>query len=81
LVCTAFNADFDGDQMAVHLPLGPELLTQLLMLASHNILNPANGAPITVPSQDMVLGLYYMTKERLSTRKENFRSRFDFLFS
>jgi len=69
LVCTAFNADFDGDQMAVHLPLGPEavLEAQLLMLASHNILNPANGAPITVPSQDMVLGLYYMTKERKST--------------
>src|SRR6187551_512567 len=68
LVCTAFNADFDGDQMAVHLPLGPEAIleAQLLMLASHNILNPANGAPITVPSQDMVLGLYYMTKERLS---------------
>ncbi|WP_299625757.1 DNA-directed RNA polymerase subunit beta' [uncultured Tenacibaculum sp.] len=69
LVCTAFNADFDGDQMAVHLPLGPEAIleAQLLMLASHNILNPANGAPITVPSQDMVLGLYYMTKERKST--------------
>ena len=64
LVCTAFNADFDGDQMAVHLPLGPEAIleAQLLMLASHNILNPANGSPITVPSQDMVLGLYYMTK-------------------
>ena len=69
LVCTAFNADFDGDQMAVHLPLGQEAIleAQLLMLASHNILNPANGAPITVPSQDMVLGLYYMTKERKST--------------
>nr|WP_317630585.1 DNA-directed RNA polymerase subunit beta' [uncultured Flavobacterium sp.] len=69
LVCTAFNADFDGDQMAVHLPLGPEAIleSQLLMLASHNILNPANGAPITVPSQDMVLGLYYMTKERKNT--------------
>ena len=69
LTCTAFNADFDGDQMAVHLPLGPEAIleAQLLMLASHNILNPANGAPITVPSQDMVLGLYYMTKERKST--------------
>ena len=64
LVCTAFNADFDGDQMAVHLPLGEAavLEAQLLMLASHNILNPANGAPVTVPSQDMVLGLYYMTK-------------------
>ena len=70
LVCTAFNADFDGDQMAVHLPLGPEAIleAQLLMLASHNILNPANGSPITVPSQDMVLGLYYMTKERRSTK-------------
>ncbi|MCM4173181.1 DNA-directed RNA polymerase subunit beta' [Arenibacter sp. TNZ] len=69
LVCTAFNADFDGDQMAVHLPLGPEAILecQLLMLASHNILNPANGSPITVPSQDMVLGLYYMTKERKTT--------------
>ena len=69
LVCTAFNADFDGDQMAVHLPLGPEAIleSQLLMLASHSILNPANGSPITVPSQDMVLGLYYMTKARKST--------------
>ncbi|MGV7107694.1 DNA-directed RNA polymerase subunit beta' [Flavobacterium sp. U410] len=69
LTCTAFNADFDGDQMAVHLPLGPEAIleAQLLMLGSLNILNPANGAPITVPSQDMVLGLYYATKERLST--------------
>ena len=66
LSCTAFNADFDGDQMAVHLPLGNEavLEAQMLMLASHNILNPANGAPITVPSQDMVLGLYYITKPR-----------------
>lgn len=66
LACTAFNADFDGDQMAVHLPLSNEavLEAQLLMLASHNILNPANGAPITVPSQDMVLGLYYITKPR-----------------
>ena len=70
LVCTAFNADFDGDQMAVHLPLGPEAIleAQLLMLASHNILNPANGSPITVPSQDMVLGLYYMTKLLKSTK-------------
>ncbi|MCX2679720.1 DNA-directed RNA polymerase subunit beta' [Galbibacter sp. EGI 63066] len=70
LVCTAFNADFDGDQMAVHLPLGPEAIleAQMLMLASHNILNPANGSPITVPSQDMVLGLYYMTKARKSTK-------------
>ena len=70
LVCTAFNADFDGDQMAVHLPLGPEAIleSQLLMLASHNILNPANGSPITVPSQDMVLGLYYMTKQKVSDK-------------
>ncbi len=69
LVCTAFNADFDGDQMAVHLPLGNAAIleAQMLMLASHNILNPANGAPITVPSQDMVLGLYYITKGRIST--------------
>ena len=66
LACTAFNADFDGDQMAVHLPLGNAAImeAQLLMLGSHNILNPANGAPITVPSQDMVLGLYYITKIR-----------------
>ena len=70
LVCTAFNADFDGDQMAVHLPLGPQAIleAQLLMLASHNILNPANGSPITVPSQDMVLGLYYMTKAKKSSK-------------
>ena len=69
LVCTAFNADFDGDQMAVHLPLGNAAIleAQMLMLASHNILNPANGAPITVPSQDMVLGLYYITKGKRST--------------
>ncbi len=66
LVCTAFNADFDGDQMAVHLPLGHAAIleAQVLMLAAHNILNPANGTPITVPSQDMVLGLYYITKGR-----------------
>ncbi len=66
LACTAFNADFDGDQMAVHLPLSNEAIleAQVLMLQSHNILNPANGAPITVPSQDMVLGLYYITKLR-----------------
>ncbi|WP_185858397.1 DNA-directed RNA polymerase subunit beta' [Blattabacterium cuenoti] len=71
LVCAAFNADFDGDQMAVHLPLshGAILEAQLLMLASQNILNPANGSPITVPSQDMVLGLYYMTKPLLSDAK------------
>ncbi len=72
LVCTAFNADFDGDQMAVHVPLGHEAILEasLLMLSSHNILNPANGAPITVPSQDMVLGLYYVTKGRKSTKEE-----------
>jgi DNA-directed RNA polymerase subunit beta' len=72
LACTAFNADFDGDQMAVHLPLGNEavLEAQMLMLGSHNILNPANGAPITVPSQDMVLGLYYITKLRTGDRGE-----------
>jgi len=75
LVCTAFNADFDGDQMAVHLPLGNGAIleAQMLMLASHNILNPANGAPITVPSQDMVLGLYYITKGRKSTSTEKVR--------
>jgi DNA-directed RNA polymerase subunit beta' len=72
LVCTGFNADFDGDQMAVHVPLGNAavLEAQMLMLASHNLLNPANGAPITVPSQDMVLGLYYMTKARPGARGE-----------
>ena len=72
LACTAFNADFDGDQMAVHLPLGNEavLEAQLLMLGAHNILNPANGAPITVPSQDMVLGLYYITKLRSGDKGE-----------
>lgn len=69
LVCTAFNADFDGDQMAVHVPLSHEAILEasILMLSSHNILNPANGAPIAVPSQDMVLGLYYLTKGRKST--------------
>lgn len=72
LSCTAFNADFDGDQMAVHLPLSNEavLEAQILMLGSHNILNPANGAPITVPSQDMVLGLYYITKQRKGAKGE-----------
>ena len=72
LACTAFNADFDGDQMAVHLPLGNEavLEAQMLMLGAHNILNPANGAPITVPSQDMVLGLYYITKLRPGAKGE-----------
>jgi DNA-directed RNA polymerase subunit beta' len=71
LVCTAFNADFDGDQMAVHVPLGHEAILEAstLMLSSHNILNPANGAPITVPSQDMVLGLYYVTKGKKSTKE------------
>jgi len=75
LVCTAFNADFDGDQMAVHVPLGNAAIleAQLLMLASHNILNPANGSPITVPSQDMVLGLYYITKGRKSTETEKIK--------
>jgi DNA-directed RNA polymerase subunit beta' len=72
LVCTAFNADFDGDQMAVHVPLGQEAILEAatLMLSSHNILNPANGAPITVPSQDMVLGLYYLTKGRKGEQGE-----------
>ena len=72
LACTAFNADFDGDQMAVHVPLGHEAILEasLLMLASHNILNPANGAPIAVPSQDMVLGLYYLTKGRRGTKND-----------
>ena len=75
LACTAFNADFDGDQMAVHLPLGNEAIleAQLLMLGSHNILNPANGAPITVPSQDMVLGLYYITKLRSGDKGEGLK--------
>ncbi|WP_162051628.1 DNA-directed RNA polymerase subunit beta' [Pontibacter pamirensis] len=72
LVCTAFNADFDGDQMAVHVPLGPAAVLEasMLMLASHNILNPANGAPIAVPSQDMVLGLYYVSKGKRTTETE-----------
>jgi DNA-directed RNA polymerase subunit beta' len=72
LVCTAFNADFDGDQMAVHVPLGQEAILEasVLMLSSHNILNPSNGAPITVPSQDMVLGLYYLTKGRKGEKGE-----------
>src|SRR6476659_1564605 len=75
LVCTAFNADFDGDQMAVHVPLSSAavLEAQLLMLSSHNILNPQNGTPITLPSQDMVLGLYYITKGKKSTEKEKVR--------
>ncbi len=72
LTCTAFNADFDGDQMAVHVPLGQEAILEasILMLSTHNILNPANGAPIAVPSQDMVLGLYYLTKGRKSTKND-----------
>ena len=75
LACTAFNADFDGDQMAVHLPLGNAAVmeAQLLMLGSHNILNPANGTPITVPSQDMVLGLYYITKLRPGAKGEGMK--------
>ena len=75
LACTAFNADFDGDQMAVHLPLGNEAIleAQMLMLGSHNILNPANGSPITVPSQDMVLGLYYITKLRPGDKGEGYK--------
>ncbi len=75
LACTAFNADFDGDQMAVHLPLGNAAImeAQLLMLGSHNILNPANGTPITVPSQDMVLGLYYITKLRAGAKGEGLK--------
>jgi DNA-directed RNA polymerase subunit beta' len=75
LVCTAFNADFDGDQMAVHVPLGQAAIleAQLLMLASHNMLNPQDGSPVTLPSQDMVLGLYYLTKERRSQDGEKVR--------
>ncbi|MFN8297792.1 MAG: DNA-directed RNA polymerase subunit beta' [Chitinophagales bacterium] len=77
LVCTAFNADFDGDQMAVHVPLSNAsiLEAQMLMLSSHNILNPQNGTPITLPSQDMVLGLYYMTKEKRSTETEKVKGQ------
>ncbi len=72
LVCTAFNADFDGDQMAVHIPLSPEAQVEasVLMLASHNILSPASGQPITVPTQDMVLGLYYLTKAKVGAKGE-----------
>lgn len=70
LVCGAFNADFDGDQMAVHVPLSNAsiLEAQLLMLAPHNMLNPQDGSPVTLPSQDMVLGLYYLTKERVTEK-------------
>ncbi len=83
LVCTAFNADFDGDQMAVHVPLGNTAIleAQVLMLASHNVLNPANGAPITVPSQDMVLGLYYMTKGRKSTENDKVQGEGQIFYS
>ena len=72
LVCTAFNADFDGDQMAVHVPLGHDACMEamILMLSSHNILSPAHGGPITVPTQDMVLGLYYLTKSRSGCKGE-----------
>ena len=72
LVCTAFNADFDGDQMAVHVPLSMEaqLEAQVLMLSSNNILSPSNGAPLAVPTQDMVLGIYYLTKERPGAKGE-----------
>ncbi|HWC00593.1 MAG TPA: DNA-directed RNA polymerase subunit beta', partial [Bryobacteraceae bacterium] len=72
LTCTAFNADFDGDQMAVHIPLSPEaqIEASTLMLASNNILSPAHGAPIAIPTQDMVLGVYYLTKARLGTKGE-----------
>ena len=81
LACTAFNADFDGDQMAVHVPLGNAAIleAQLLMLASHNILNSANGAPITVPSQDMVLGLYYITKELRSNEIQSVKGKIKYL--
>src|SRR5690606_11498515 len=76
LVCSAFNADFDGDQMAVHVPLSHAAIleAQLLMLASHNILNPQNGTPITLPSQDMVLGLYYLTKGKKTMGDEVIRA-------
>ena len=83
LVCTAFNADFDGDQMAVHVPLGNAAIleAQMLMLASHNILNPANGAPVTVPSQDMVLGLYYMTKGKKNTAEDKVKGEGSVFYS
>ena len=83
LVCSAFNADFDGDQMAVHVPLGHAAIleAQLLMLASHNILNPQNGTPITLPSQDMVLGLYYITKGKKTTDKEQVRGEGKIFYS
>ena len=77
LVCTAFNADFDGDQMAVHVPLSPEaqIEASVLMLSSNNILSPANGQPIAIPSQDIVLGCYYLTKEKKGTKGEGPRLR------
>ncbi len=83
LVCTAFNADFDGDQMAVHLPLGNAAIleAQILMLAAHNILNPANGSPVTVPSQDMVLGLYYITKGRKSDENRKMKGEGSIFYS
>ena len=72
LVCTAFNADFDGDQMAVHIPLSPEAQIEaaVLMLASNNILSPASGQPIAVPSQDIVLGIYYLTRDKEGAKGE-----------
>src|SRR5207247_8024910 len=72
LVCTAFNADFDGDQMAVHIPLSPEaqIEASVLMLSSNNILSPSNGMPIAVPTQDVVLGCYYLTMSRSGTKGE-----------
>jgi len=75
LVCTAFNADFDGDQMAVHIPLSPEAQIEatVLMMASNNVLSPANGAPLVIPTQDMVLGIYYLTKERKGAKGEDRR--------
>ena len=78
LVCTAFNADFDGDQMAVHIPLSPEaqIEAHTLMLASNNILSPAHGGPITVPTQDMVLGCYYLTKSRSGRQRRGPHLRF-----
>ena len=83
LVCTAFNADFDGDQMAVHVPLSVEAQTEarVLMLATNNILSPSNGKPIVVPSQDMVLGIYYMTREKLSTKKVEIKGEGKVFFS
>jgi DNA-directed RNA polymerase subunit beta' len=76
LVCAAFNADFDGDQMAVHVPLSLEaqMEARTLMLASNNVLSPANGEPIIVPSQDIVLGLYYATRERINAQGEGMAS-------